>query len=176
MKTFVSALLLIFLAPGFAFAQSSDAPENPVTSSLTDLHQIVAGYIMATAEMLDDEMYAYRPSDDVRTTGEMLGHIANAQYLFCSVAAGEENPSDVNYEEVASSKNDIVTGLRDAFDYCGRVYNGMTDEEGAQMRNLFGMNLAASAVLAFNSSHNFEHYGNLVTYMRLNGIVPPSSM
>ena len=51
----------------------------------------------------------------------------------------------------------------------------MSDADGSEMRNLFGNEMAASAVLAFGATHNYEHYGNLVTYMRLNGIVPPSS-
>ncbi len=52
----------------------------------------------------------------------------------------------------------------------------MTDASGAEIKNLFGMEIAASAIMAFNSAHNYEHYGNLVTYMRIKGVVPPSSM
>ena len=164
-----SILLLLLLIAGAAQAQ------NNVTASLKGLHEITAGNIMATAEMLDPDMYAFQPTEEVRTAGQILAHIANAQYTFCSVAAGEDSPNATNFEEEATSKAEVVDALSGAFDYCAGVYEGMTDEEGAEMRNLFGMNMAASGVLAFNSGHNYEHYGNLVTYMRLNGIVPPSS-
>lgn len=164
------AILLLIAVSGTAFAQ-----DGTVTTSLKTLHDITANNILETAEMLDDEMYAYQPTDEVRSAGQILAHIAGAQYMFCSVAANEENPSSENFEETATSKADVVAALQAGLDYCGSVYEGMTDAAGAEMRNLFGMEMAASAILAFNSAHNYEHYGNLVTYMRMNDLVPPSS-
>lgn len=177
MKAFLPVLFLMLCAsPGAALAQPTDAPENPVVTSLKSLHDLTAANIMRTAEMLDDELYAYRPNEEVRTAGQILAHLANAQYLFCATAAGEESPNQTNFEETATTKADISAALQQAMDYCAGVYGNMTDEAGAQMRDLFGRQLAASAILAFNTTHNYEHYGNLVTYMRLNGLVPPSSM
>src|SRR5690606_11222769 len=118
-------------------------------------------------------MYAYQPTEDVRTAGQMLAHIADAQYFFCSTAAGTVSPNEVNVEETATTKAEIVPALKDAFAYCDGVYASMTDAQGAEARSMFGNDMAASGVLAFNTAHNYEHYGNLVTYMRLNGIVPP---
>lgn len=161
----------------FCFCLTSLAQEvQPVASSLKGLHDITARNITATAEMLSEEMYAYRPSDDVRTAGQILAHVANAQFVFCSSAAGENNPSQSNYEETATTKTDIVAALETGFSYCASVYEAMTDANGAKMQDFFGNPMAASAILAFNSAHNYEHYGNLVTYMRINGITPPSSM
>lgn len=169
------ALVLFAGAPRIILAQS-DGGSSAVTGSLNGLHNITATNIMKTAEMLDEELYSYRPSEDVRTAGEILAHVANAQFLFCSVAAGTDNPSRINYEEAAMTKDEIIAALTAGFEYCGEVYGGMTDEEGAVIRDLFGMQMAGSAIMAFNSAHNYEHYGNLVTYMRIKGIVPPSSM
>ena len=168
-----SALLLALLT-GTALAQ--DAPTDPVMESLKGLHGITATNLMRTAEMLDEDLYAYRPTEEVRTVGGLLAHVANAQYMFCSSAAGEENPNTQNIEEAATTKADIVAALGAAFAYCEGVYDAMTDAQGATVRSFFGNDMAASGILAFNSTHNFEHYGNLVTYMRLNGITPPSSM
>lgn len=185
-RTLTLVLLLFMAAP--APAQSTDpepAAEEPaiaepastaIVSSLKALHQITVTYLTETAEMLDEDLYAFRPTEEVRTVGELLGHVADAQYLFCSAAAGEENAASSNVEESASSKEEIVAALNEAFAYCTGIYDGMTDAEGAEMRTIFGRQMAASAILAFNSTHNYEHYGNLVTYMRINGIVPPSSM
>lgn len=171
------AVWLVLIAfPGLTLAQGSGDSERPVTSSLKTLHSLTATNIMKTAEMLDDEMYAFSPTEEVRTAGQILAHIANAQFGICSVAAGEENPSQENYEESATERQDILAALEAGFDYCEQVYDGLNDEQASEMRNLFGMSMTASAVLAFNSAHNYEHYGNLVTYMRINGIVPPSSM
>lgn len=167
------AVALAVLASGAATAQ--DAPDNPVTASLKGLHGLTSSNITRTAEMLDDEMYAYRPTEDVRTAGQLLAHIADAQYAMCSVAAGEANPNTTRIEETATTKAEIVPALQAALAYCTGVYDAMTDAQGAEIRNLFGNEMAVAAVLAFNTTHNYEHYGNLVTYMRMNDIVPPSS-
>lgn len=174
----ICTLLLLCLVSGAALAQDEMLAEDvaePVMRSLQGLHQMTSANIVRTAEMLDDAMYAYQPTEDVRTAGQMLAHIANAQYLFCSTAAGTASPNEVNIEETATTKAEIVPALKDAFAYCDGVYASMTDAQGAEARSMFGNDMAASGVLAFNTAHNYEHYGNLVTYMRLNGIVPPSS-
>ena len=173
--TLILSLVLFVGLPATTFAQS-DTSSSSVTKSLTGLHNITTTNIMKTAEMLDEDLYAYRPAEGVRSTGEILAHIANAQFMFCSAAAGAESPSKVNYEETATTKADIIAALKAGFEYCDGVYGEMTDEAGAVVMPLFGMEMAGSAILAFNSAHNYEHYGNLVTYMRMNGIVPPSSM
>ena len=178
MKTAYSmmlALALLVALPGTALAQTESESSSTVMESMKGLHEIASGYVMQTAEMLDEEMYAYRPTEEVRSAGEILAHVAGAQFTFCSAAAGEESPSSENYEETATTKDDIVSALQSSSEYCGSVYDGMTDEAGAEMRDLFGRQMAATAVLAFNSVHVYEHYGNLVTYMRMNDIVPPSS-
>lgn len=170
-RALTAALALTLLGPGTALAQ-----ENPIVSSLQGLHDMTKGYIAQTAEMVSEDLYDFRPTEEVRTLGQILAHVANAQYLFCSAAAGEESPNSVNLEETLTTKAQIVAALDEAFAYCDGVYAGMTDAEGAVMRSFFGQERAAAAVLSFNTTHNYEHYGNLVTYMRINGIVPPSSM
>lgn len=169
-------LVLLIASSTQATAQSNGGSSAAITTSLKTLHDITANNVMETATMLEEDIYAFQPTEEVRTTGELLAHIANAQFMFCSIAAGADNPSEVNFEETATTKEDIIAALEAGFDYCAGVYEGMTDETGAEMTNVFGMEMARSAVLAFNSTHNYEHYGNLVTYMRINGIVPPSSM
>lgn len=173
-RTLARTVLSLCLLSGAALAQ--DAAESSVVESLHGLYGLTSSNIVATADQLDDAMYAYRPTDDVRTAGELLAHIANAQYAFCSSAAGEENPNQgVNLEQTATTKAEIVAALDTAIAYCDGVYDAMTDADGAVVRSFFGNQMAASGILAFNTAHNYEHYGNLVTYMRMNGITPPSS-
>lgn len=175
MKTLriLALALMLFALPTLVFAQDG---ATAVTASLKGLHGITQTNIMKTAEMLSDELYAYQPTEEVRTAGQILAHIANAQFLFCAAAAGEDNPNGENFEETATTKEAITAALKAGFAYCEGVYDGMTDTAGAEVRSFFGQEMAASGILAFNSAHNYEHYGNLVTYMRMNDIVPPSSM
>ncbi len=152
------------------------AAQNPMVQSLQGLFDVTKQNIMATAEMLDDDVYAFRPTDEVRSTGEILAHIANAQFAFCSAAAGEASPNGENFEETRTTKSRIIDALEAGFAYCEGVFAKTTDAQAGGSANLFGGSNTVAGILAFNSAHNYEHYGNLVTYMRINGIVPPSSM
>jgi uncharacterized damage-inducible protein DinB len=118
--------------------------------------------------------YGYKPTDAVRSYGQILGHVADAQYMFCSIALGEKDP-DPKIEQTKTSKADLTAALKSAFDYCGKAYDGMTDSSGAQVVKLFGNDTPRLDVLTVNNMHDMEHYGNLVTYMRMKNIVPPTS-
>ncbi len=170
------ALALLVAVPFTAMTQATDAaPADSVIPSLKGLHEITKTNIMRSAEMLDEALYSFRPTEEVRTVGQLFGHIANAQGAFCSAASGMANPLSENFEQ-RTSKAGLIEALNMGFEFCEEAYASMTDAKGAEMVSFFGSEMAASAVLAFNSAHNYEHYGNLVTYMRINGIVPPSSM
>jgi uncharacterized damage-inducible protein DinB len=168
-KLTFAALVLALGIPQASSAQT-------VTSSLLGLFEITKDNIMASAQMLDEDMYAFRPTDEVRSMGELFAHVANAQYSFCSAAAGESSPATENFEQTRTTKAGIIEALEMGFGYCEGVFSRMTDEMGANTLTFFGGPNTAHGVLAFNSAHNYEHYGNMVTYMRLNGITPPSSM
>ena len=84
-----TAVLLVGLLSGSALAQGMGeaSPDSPVIAGLAGLHQMTSANLVATAETLDEEMYAFRPTEEVRTAGQILAHVANAQYMFCSAAA-----------------------------------------------------------------------------------------
>src|SRR5205085_4296590 len=100
--------------------------------------------------------------------------LGDAQYLFCSKALGEANPAP-KIEQTKTSKADLIAALKDAFAYCDKAYDSMTDAMGTQMVKLFDSDAPKLGVLTVNNLHNMEHYGNLVTYMRIKNIVPPTS-
>ncbi len=170
-KHIITAAVAVTLATPLALTGQSGA----VASSLKALHDVTTTNITATAATLDEALYAFRPTEEVRSMGEILAHIANAQFAFCSSAVFKSTPSTENMEETRTTKSQIVEALEMGFGYCDEVYAHMTDEKGAGEVDFFGGPNTAFGVLAFNSAHNYEHYGNLVTYMRLNDIVPPSS-
>jgi uncharacterized damage-inducible protein DinB len=111
----------------------------------------------------------------VRTVGQLFAHIADGQYEFCGpVAEGKSVSKDI--EKTATTKTDIVNALYGAFAYCDAVYAKMTDADAVQIVTVFGgLKATKLGLMDFNTAHNMEHYGNLVTYMRLKNIVPPSS-
>jgi uncharacterized repeat protein (TIGR03803 family) len=150
------------------------APADPLSAGAKAMFDRAKDNILKSAQMVPEKDYAFKPVDTVRNFGQIVGHVADAQYLFCSVALGEKNPAP-NIEKTKTTKVDLVAALNDAFAYCDKAYSGMTDAHAADMVKFFGRDMAKLTVLSFNVAHNMEHYGNLVTYMRIKGMVPPSS-
>jgi hypothetical protein len=94
--------------------------------------------------------------------------------MFCSIELGEKNP-DLKIEQTKTSKAELIAALKGALAYCDKAYDGMTDASAPQMVKLFGNDMPKLGVLTANNMHDLEHYGNLVTYMRLKSVVPPTS-
>ncbi len=165
-----ATILLPFLA-GALLAQGPDM--KTLMGGAQALQGQVSGVIVKSAEKMPEENFSYKPTPDVRSFGAILGHIADAQYTFCSAVIGEKNPAP-KIEKTKTSKADLTQALKDAFAYCGKAY-AIADSDAGGVVKFFGGERTKMNVLSFNTSHNFEHYGNLVTYMRMKGLVPPSS-
>jgi uncharacterized damage-inducible protein DinB len=154
---------------------------NPLSGGAKRTYGVIKGYITRAAAKMPEEQYAFKPTPDVRSFGQIVGHIADANYGFCAAAAGEKppvggfDPGAVSIEKTKTSKADLQKALADAFAYCDKVHASMTDSAGAAAVKLFNNDMPKLSVLEFNTHHDFEHYGNIVTYMRLKGLVPPSS-
>jgi uncharacterized damage-inducible protein DinB len=174
MRPIAAALLAVLLAvPGAAAAQ--DATADPLTGAARQQFSMVKNYIVKSAEKMPEDQFGFQPSPDVRSFGALLGHIANANFMICSRAAGEASPSQENIEKTKTTKADLVKALNAAFAYCDGVFAKMGDKAGSEAIDFFGGKQPKLSVLTFNTAHNFEHYGNLITYMRIKGVVPPSS-
>jgi uncharacterized damage-inducible protein DinB len=163
--------LLICLLATAAVALAQD---NPLSAYNKVVYGGVKNILLRSAEKVPEENYNFKPTDAVRSFGQVLGHVADAQYLFCSIELGEKNPAP-KIEQTKTSKADLIAALKDAFAYCDKAYDGMTDASATQMVKLFGGDTPKLGVLTVNNIHSVEHYGNLVTYMRLKNIVPPTS-
>ncbi|HEX4961621.1 MAG TPA: DinB family protein [Thermoanaerobaculia bacterium] len=169
-RTLLPALLICLLAP----AAVASAQDNPLSAWNKTVYGGVKKILLRTAEKVPEENYSFKPTEAVRSFGQILGHVADAQYMFCSIVLGEKNPAP-KVEETKTSKADLIAALKDAFAYCDKAYDGMTDASATQMVKLFGGDRPKLGVLTVNNIHSVEHYGNLVTYMRLKNIVPPTS-
>jgi uncharacterized damage-inducible protein DinB len=153
---------------------------NPLSTGAKKSYDIIKGYIIKSAAKMPEEHYAFKPTPDVRSFGELLGHIADANFVICSMVAGEKAPMGgfepaVSLEKLKTTKADLSKVVGDSFTYCDKVYSDMTDASGATSVKTFAGEMPKLSFLEFNTHHDFEHYGNIVTYMRLKGLVPPSS-
>ncbi len=169
-RTLLQALLICLLAPA-AVALAADRPLNA-------MNVVAYGYlkdiVLRSAEKMPEENYNFKPTEAVRSFGQILGHVADSQYHFCSAVLGEKNPA-LKIEKTKSSKADLITSLKDAFAYCDKAYNNMTDASGSETVKFFGGDTPKRDVLTANNMHTVEHYGNIITYLRLKNIVPPTS-
>jgi uncharacterized damage-inducible protein DinB len=160
-----------------AAPQSADqpkTPENPLSAFNRLLYAGAKNFVLRSAEKMPEENYSFKPTEAVRSFGQIIGHVADAQYRFCSVIRGEKNPAP-QIEKTKTSKADLSAALKDAFAYCDKAYDGMTDASAVLPVKFFGVDGPQLGVLTANTVHTVEHYGNLITYLRMKNIVPPSS-
>jgi uncharacterized damage-inducible protein DinB len=166
LSTGLVCAVLIALAPVYG--------ADPLSAGQKGLYEGITNNIIRAAEKMPEANYSFKPTPEVRTFGQLVGHLADYQYVFCSGAAGEKPPVS-GIEDNKTSKADLVQALKDGYVYCDRIYSKMTDAKLAEMASAEGRPRAVLTILTVNIAHNDEHYGNMVTYLRIKGIVPPSS-
>jgi uncharacterized damage-inducible protein DinB len=175
MRTSLRIVFLCLLAPAAAaFAEDKPATDGPLAAHAKMVYGGMKKILLRSAEVMPEEHYGFRPAESVRTFGQIVGHVADSQYVFCSGVLGEKKPT-VKIEKTTTSKAELIVALKDAFAYCDRAYDGLTDASATAMVKHMGADTPKLGALTVNTVHTVEHYGNLVTYMRMKNIVPPTS-
>jgi uncharacterized damage-inducible protein DinB len=165
---------LSIVASPLAAQTATDGASATAVGALKREWQAISGYISKAAEQMPEADYTFRPVAGVRTFGELIGHLAGAQYLMCAAALGEPSKSEDEYEKQKLGKAALVAAFKSSNEYCGRAY-AQADAGMFAMTKLFGGERTRLSALTVNTTHDGEHYGNIVTYMRIKGMVPPSS-
>ena len=130
--------------------------------------------ITKAADELTDAEYAYKPVKTVRSFGELVGHVAGTQDMICAAVLGEKQPAEDAIEKSAKTKAALVAALKASTAHSDKAYAIPAAQMGV-MIDMFGDKSTKFGALALNAVHDGEHYGNIVTYMRMQGKVPPSS-
>ena len=181
-RSVIVAVLLLGAAGLPAAAQTTDAGYwDALTPSMASvaktMHATVRRNLAEAAAAMPAAAYGFKPMPEVRSFGQVIGHVINANFFFCSQARGEKSPGAQDYEKVAD-KATLVKALNDALAYCDGAYNDTTDTTFHTLVKVAAPSKEQTPrgmVLMFNTTHNEEHYGNLAVYMRLKGLVPPST-
>ena len=180
----VLALAVVALSVPALAAETGQATQPPVAAPGSISEAIRESWngakrnLSESAQQMPEADYSFKPTEQVRTFGQILAHVAGANYMFCSPARGEKSPfEEDHFETTAKTKADIVKALNESLAYCDRAFTALTDRTAAENIAMpFGMeNAARASALIRNVGHLQEHYGNLVTYFRIKGMVPPSS-
>lgn len=157
---------------GAVRAQESVAPKlQALIDHEKSMYAVVEKMLLRSAELMPEERYDFRPAPSVRTFGEILDHVARAQLATCAQAIGTtaEPPA------AATSREDHIANLASAFAYCSDVYGSLTEANATEPARFHGTEMPRFTVMTTNLVHTIEHYGNLVTYLRMNDLVPPTS-
>lgn len=158
------------LTPALVGAQASD----PAIAAVRAQWEGTIENITKAAEEVTEANYAFKPIATVRSFGELIAHVAGSQHLICATALGEKAPAEDAVEKSAKNKAAIVKALKESTEHCKKAYM-LTSKDAATPVELFGSKNTKVGALALNAVHDGEHYGNVVTYMRLKGMIPPSS-
>jgi len=174
MKSRMMMLVMGIATTTTTLAAQSGGGVAPHVAILKTQADTVRALVLRTAEKVPEDVYSFKPTPEVRSLGGVLGHIADGNNLLCGMANGDKPaPNQVN--EKKTTRADLVAALKASFAACDKVFAGTTDANATAPVDFFGQKQTRLGMLAFTNSHMWEHYGNLVTYMRLKNIVPPSS-
>lgn len=177
MRLFATVFIVLLAAD-----VSAQSPRPPQTMAmyLQGQYNTLKRNLTGAAEKMPAEHFSFRPTPEVRTYSELFAHTIDTQIYFCNIVKGGANPiAGKNLEKSVTDKAGVVQMVKDGFAYCDDVFAGLTDEKLASMLTIGtapkAYQSAAGNQVTFVVVHGNEHYGNLVTYMRMKGIVPPSS-
>lgn len=172
-RSLTAALLMLIPLPVASLA--AQAQSNPLSTEVVRDYRNIRDNFIKAAEEMPDSLYAFRPARTVRTFAQQVAHVADDQYNLCAPGKGETRQAAYTaIEDSLSRKADLVPALKAAFAYCDGAYDALTDASGAVM-STSGKGRSRFGMLNWNLWHTWEHYGNVVVYLRINGFVPPTS-
>jgi uncharacterized damage-inducible protein DinB len=158
-----------------AQATAPAGPTDPLSRALFAMYTTQKNNYIQSAEKVSEADFAFQPTKDVRTFGQLLGHAANSSFSTCASIKGEPNPNKDNFEQTATTKATLVKAVADTFAYCDPAFAGLTDAKLMEMVKAGQNDVPRARYPISMIAHLNEHYGNLVTYMRIKGYVPPST-
>ena len=172
-----SLAALVLLAPALLAqdkAAPAPTPSTPIIAVAASSFGYARAMLLQSAQKMPEVNFSFKPVETVRSFGQILGHVADANNEACSVVLGEKNPQP-EIEKTKTAKSDLIAALQASFELCARAHASMNEATAVANVQVWGQSLPRLGILLANDSHTLEHYGNLITYMRIKGIVPPSS-
>lgn len=175
--TVILAAVFVAAASANAFAQSPAAPTptqnaNPMSAELKQSYTNIKNNLTKMAEKMPEENYSFKATADIRSFGELLGHVADSQARTCSAVNGEPKALNAGSK---TSKADLVAALNESFAICDKAFESLTDAKAAEIISMGQRQRSRLGALAGMVTHSNEEYGYMAVYLRLKGITPPSS-
>ncbi len=172
--TTLSKVFIVLTATSLLASAQSKTGADPLIAGSHDLFTQISGLVLRSADKIPENLWSFQATPEVRTIGQLFAHIADASNHICAAATGGKM-STVSIENTMKTKAEIVAALKKEFSGCDADYTAMTPVTALQVIDLNGAKRTRITEMDYEVAHTWEHYGNLVTYMRLKGIIPPSS-
>jgi uncharacterized damage-inducible protein DinB len=147
------------------------AQDNPLSTEIKARYTTIKNLMTRMAEKAGD-IYDYKPVDTIRTFGQLVGHVADAQAGACGRLKGEQKQLGAAQK---TTKAELVAALKESFDYCDAVFDSLKDSDLSQMVSIGQRSITKSSIAWGLIVHSNEEYGYMAVYLRMKGIVPPSS-
>ena len=169
---------LIFLAPVLMFGQAAAtsapaATANPMSAEVQGRYTPMKGFILKSADTMPAEDYTFKPTADIRTFARVVNHVTEAQNRTCGALNGTAAPKPAPPE--TADKATIVDALKASFAECDKAFAALTDANMTEMIQIGPVKRSRLGILWGTVTHDTEQYATLALYMRLKGLVPPSS-
>ena len=168
------ALGVMVLAAGSVCAFAQDA-SNPVVASAKELFVRQSGYMVAAADEMPADKYGFRPTADQWTYGKIVAHVIQANYGVCGMLSGD-GPGKGPALAETTPKDQLLMGLKQSFDACQKALDGLSDSSLGGTITFFGGAKKPRARALLELTGDLEdHYSQMASYLRLNGMLPPSA-
>jgi uncharacterized protein YndB with AHSA1/START domain/uncharacterized damage-inducible protein DinB len=162
---------------------------SPLKDMVVTMYAPMAETLVAAADLMPEDKYEFRATADVRSFGQMIAHVAGSQFLYCAAASGQKLDSTLAgrlarvrpYSEAPSTRaltmtrSELIALLKEGIDYCRGAHDAIAEATVLQPVKFGARSMPRLQAFLENVAHNNEHYGNLVAYLRVNGLVPPST-
>lgn len=176
-STIILAAVFVAATSAIAFtqqAQPGGAPQNanPTIGELKQMYTNVKNNHIKMAEKMPEEHYSFQATPEIRTFGKLVAHVADSQARTCSAVNGEQKAVNADSK---TSKADLVAALKESYAMCDKAFDSLTDAKASEMVSMGQRQRSRLGLLAGMVSHSNEEYGYMAVYLRLKGLVPPSS-
>lgn len=168
MKHYLLMSLAAVVVAAGAPAQSS----NPLVGESKQAYTAIKNNLLKMAEKMPEDQYGFKPMPEIRTFGQLVAHVADSQMRNCSTVKGEQKQAPAGSK---TAKADLVTALKESNAECDSAFESLTDSNATEMVKTGRGQRSKLGTLVGVTTHDNEEYGYMSVYLRLKGIVPPSS-
>ena len=169
------------MVAAIAVVHAAAQSPSPTGQKLTLSGQAITGYhaiqrdLLDAAELMPEADYLFKPTPDTVPFGQLIAHVALTQFRTCSLLQGGPSPKAAEQEETPRSKAVLIALLKESATFCNPLVTAMTDEGMVQLTKVGQIEGARGGMLVGLSVHGNEVYGTIAVYLRLKGIVPPTT-